>query len=73
MDRFIVRYILPCSTSAESDSNWPGNKETENVSRMIISVLIFSGCDDILWVSLDSLACGEQLGKGIYISKQVER
>ena len=38
MDRFIVWYLLPCSTSAESDSNFPGNKETENVSRMIISV-----------------------------------
>jgi hypothetical protein len=48
MDRFIVWYLLPCSTSVESDSNFPGNKETENVSRMIISVLVFSGCDDIL-------------------------
>jgi hypothetical protein len=40
---------------------------------MIISVLIFYVCGDILWASLDCLACGEQLGKGNYISKQVKR
>jgi hypothetical protein len=48
MGRFIVQYLSPCSTNAESDSNWPGNKETEKVLRMIISVLIFYVCGDIL-------------------------
>jgi len=44
MDRFIVRYLLPCSTSTESDSNWPGNKETENV------LMNDYFCFDTFWV-----------------------